>query len=346
MRFSLAINHERMDPSVDMRAVAEHTLEMVQMADAAGFDIAWAAEHHAIEMTIAPGPFALLAWWGAQTERIRLGTAVVVAAYWHPIHLAGEAAQLDLLTGGRLELGIGRGAYQREFNRRSPGLDNASSAAALREMLPVLRGLWAGDYEHHGERWSFPPSTSCPKPLQDPLPVWVAARDPDTYDWAVANGCDLMCWPLTRPFSELEAYVGRLGDAMAKTPGARRPRFSAMRYGAIWEDPKDAPIYIESLQRQAGQFENLFKELGAVENGFAERVDLGQLAHRAEYDPAMLQENLVFGTPDQAVAKLKAYDALGVDYMYAASYGAPMDAQKRSLQLFIDEVVPAFKDAG
>ena len=79
MRFSLAINLERMDPTDDMRAVADHVLEMVQLADAAGFDTAWAAEHHAIEMTIAPGPFQLLAWWAAHTERIRLGTAVAVA---------------------------------------------------------------------------------------------------------------------------------------------------------------------------------------------------------------------------------------------------------------------------
>jgi flavin-dependent trigonelline monooxygenase, oxygenase component len=61
MKFSLAINMERMSPDLDMREVARHTLEMVQMADEGGFEIAWAAEHHAIEMTIAPAPFQLLA---------------------------------------------------------------------------------------------------------------------------------------------------------------------------------------------------------------------------------------------------------------------------------------------
>ena len=126
MRFSLAINLERMDPDRRHARVADHVLEMVQFADAAGFDTAWAAEHHAIEMTIAPGPFQLLAWWAAHTERIRLGTAVAVAAYWNPIRLAGESALLDLLSGGRLELGLGRGAYQREFDRIVPGLDSAA----------------------------------------------------------------------------------------------------------------------------------------------------------------------------------------------------------------------------
>ena len=225
MKFSLAINLERMDPTDDMRAVADHVLEMVQLADAAGFDTAWAAEHHAIEMTIAPGPFQLLAWWAAHTERIRLGTAVAVAAYWNPIRLAGESALLDLLSCGRLELGLGRGAYQREFDRMVPGLDSAGASAALRELVPAVKALWAGDYAHDGDRWTFPTATACPKPLQQPHPpIWVAARDPDTYDWAVANGCNIMCWPLMRPFAELQAYAGRMDDALAKAPACRGRR--------------------------------------------------------------------------------------------------------------------------
>ncbi len=345
MRFSLAINLERMEPTDNMVATAAHTLEMVQMAETAGFEIAWAAEHHAIEMTIAPGPFQLLAWWAAHTSKIRLGTAVAVAAYWHPIRLAGEAALLDLLSGGRLELGVGRGAYQREFDRMVPGLDAVSGAAALRELVPAVRALWAGDYEHDGERWAFPASTSCPKPVQANPPIWVAARDPDTYEWAVANGCDIMCWPLMRPFAELQEYVGRLEDAIAKVPaGNPRPRMTAMRYAAVWQDDSDADRYIRALQRQSGQFENLFKKLGSVDNGFAESVDLDQLAHRDEYKPETLRENLMFGTPDEVITKLRAYDELGVDYLYCASYGASIADQKRSLQLFIDEVMPAFAD--
>ncbi|HCW86463.1 MAG TPA: LLM class flavin-dependent oxidoreductase, partial [Rhodobacteraceae bacterium] len=61
------------------------TLEMVQIADEGGFDIVWSAEHHALEMTIAPNPFQLLTWWSKETSNIRLGTAVATAAYWHPI---------------------------------------------------------------------------------------------------------------------------------------------------------------------------------------------------------------------------------------------------------------------
>jgi len=122
MKFQLAINMERIDPGIAMEDVTRHTLEMVQMADEGGFETVWAAEHHALEMTIAPNPFQILTWWAAHTNRIRLGTAVVVAPYWHPINVAGEAALVDLYSGGRLEFGIGSGAYQREFDRMHPGL--------------------------------------------------------------------------------------------------------------------------------------------------------------------------------------------------------------------------------
>ena len=127
MKFHIAINLERMDDSASMEHVRDHTLEMVKMADRAGFEIAWAAEHHALEMTIAPNPFQLMTWGADHTENIRLGCGVANAAYWHPINLAGEAAMVDLLSGGRLDLGLGSGAYQREFDRMHPGLEQKDS---------------------------------------------------------------------------------------------------------------------------------------------------------------------------------------------------------------------------
>lgn len=170
MKFTLSINMERTSPAVDMRDVARHTLEMAQMAEVGGFDIVWVGEHYTIEPTISPAPFQLLAHLAAHTSTVRLGTACVVAPYWHPIKLAGEAAMFDLLSGGRLELGIGRGAYQWEFDRLAGGIPQQRGVAYMKELLPALKGLWQGDYEHKGEYWSFPTATSVPKPLQKPHP--------------------------------------------------------------------------------------------------------------------------------------------------------------------------------
>ncbi|MDH3740945.1 MAG: LLM class flavin-dependent oxidoreductase, partial [Hyphomicrobiales bacterium] len=136
MKFQLAINMERIGPEADMGEVANGVLELVQMADAGGFELVWAAEHHALEMTVAPNPFQILTWWAAHTNNIRLGTGVVVAPYWHPINVAGEAAMLDMYSGGRLDFGIGSGAYQREFDRMTPGLKQTEGWRYMQEMLP------------------------------------------------------------------------------------------------------------------------------------------------------------------------------------------------------------------
>lgn len=344
MKFQLAINLERLDNSSDMRDVARHTLEMVQMADQAGFRIAWAAEHHALEMTIAPNPFQILTWWVSHTDNIRLGTAVAVAAYWHPINLASEAAMTDLISGGRLEFGIGSGAYQREFDRMHPGLKQSDAYKYMHEMLPALKALWAGDYEHKGEFWSFPTSTSVPKPLQQPHPpIWVAARSPITFDYAIKNNCNVMSWPLTRPFAEAELYKTLLDDAVAANPDSNRPSFALMRHTALYDDAAGRDAAIRSIQTVLGQFENLFRNLGDVDNGFPKQIPLDELTEREQYNAAMLEENLMFGFPETVIAKLKSYQALGVDeFIYYASMGLGQQQQKRSLELFCTEVMPAF----
>ena len=344
MKFQLAVNLERLDDSIDMDAVQRHTLEMVQMAEQGGFDLVWAAEHHALEMTIAPNPFQILTWWAGQTDRIRLGTAVATAPYWHPINLAGEAAFTDLISGGRLEFGIGSGAYQREFDRMHPGLKQSDSWRYMHEMLPAVKALWEGDYAHDGEYWSFPTSTSVPKPVQQPHPpIWVAARAPITYDYAVKHGFNIMSWPLTRPFSEAELYKQRLDEAMAANPDSKRPTFAMMRHSAVYAKADDWQKPVQALQRTLGQFENLFKNLGDVVNGFPKQIPLDELENRDEYNADMLQENLMFGTPEEVISKLKRYEALGVDaFIYYASMNLDMASQKESLKLFCNEVMPAF----
>jgi len=344
MKFQLAINLERQSNNQDMKEVADHTLKMVQKADQGGFNIVWSAEHHALEMTIAPDPFQLLTWWGTHTNNIRLGTAVAAAPYWHPIKLAGEAAMTDLISGGRLEFGIGSGAYQREFDRMYPGLKQSDAWKFMQESLPAVKALWQGDYEHKGDYWSFPLSTSVPKPVQKPHPpIWVAARSPITYDFAVQHECNIMSWPLTRPMSEAELYKSRLDDALTKFPNKPNPIFSMMRHTAVYEKDSDWEVPVKALTKVLGQFENLFKNLGDVENGFTKVIPLEELEDREQYNPEMLRQNLMFGTPEEIIKKLKLYEKLGVDeFIYYATFGLGQKEQKISLDLFINEVMPEF----
>ena len=342
MKFHLAVNLERMDASTDMMAVRDHTLELVKMAGKAGFEVAWAAEHHALEMTIAPNPFQLMTWWADHTENIRVGCGVANAAYWHPINLAGEAAMVDLLSGGRLELGLGSGAYQREFDRMHPGLPQPESYKFLQEMLPLVRELWKGDVEHNGDNWQFPKSTSCPKPVQDEVPMWVAARSPITFDYAVENDCNIMCWPLTMPFSEAEKYRGQLDESIAKA-GGWNGTFALMRHTSVYDNEEDRAATMGAIRNVLGQFGNLMMKKGDVVNGFPDKVPLEELEGNVRVEPGMLEENLMFGSPETVISKLRAYEALGVDaFIYYASMGLDMEVQKRSMNLFINEVMPEF----
>ena len=344
MKFHLAINMERMDDSMSMNDVARHTLDMVQTADASGFEIVWAAEHHGLELTIAPNPFQILTWWATHTNRIRLGTAVAVAAYWHPINLASEAALTDLISGGRLEFGIGSGAYQREFDRMHPGLKQSDAYHYVHEMLPALKALWKGDYEHNGQYWSFPTATSVPHPVQVPHPpIWVAARSPITFDYAVANGCNIISWPLTRPISEVELYKSQLDESIAKHAAGQRPTFAVMRHTALYENSQGRETVITAIQRSMGMFENLFRNLSDVVNGFPKQIPLEELSEREQYNPNMLEQNLMLGSPDEVIQKLKRYEEIGVDdFVYLASMGLGQKEQKNSLALFCNEVMPAF----
>jgi alkanesulfonate monooxygenase SsuD/methylene tetrahydromethanopterin reductase-like flavin-dependent oxidoreductase (luciferase family) len=343
MKFQLAINLERMSPDTDINEVRDHTLAMVKMADQAGFEIVWAAEHHALEMTIAPNPFQLLTWWAGHTQHIRLGSGVANAAYWHPIRIAGEAAMLDLVSGGRLEFGLGSGAYQREFDRMHPDLEQKEGYRYLQEMLPLVQQLWQGDVTHDGALWQFPASTSCPKPLQSSVPIWVAARSPITFDYAVENNCNIMSWPLTMPFSEVEKYRGLLDESVAKANGKWSGQLAMMRHTSVYETESARGAALNATTHVLGQFGNLMMKKGDVVNGFPDRVPFEQLEGILRVDTDALETNLMFGTPDQIVQKLGMYADIGADaFIYYASMGLGMAEQRRSMELFIDKVMPHF----
>ena len=344
MKFAAAINMERFDPRRRMDDVMREALQLVQMADRGGFEAAWTAEHHTIESIISPNPLQVLTWWGQHTDRIRLGAATVVAPYWDPIRLAGEAALCDHLTGGRLELGIGRGAFQYEFDRMAGGIPQQEGVAFMKELLPAVQKLWAGDYAHEGRYWRFPLSTSVPKPKQQPHPpIWIAARDPGTFDWAIVNGAHILSTPLSAPPSEVLVLGEKFRKAVADHPEIPRPRFMMQRRTCVYGRKSDGEEAIRCSSEYGRRFENLFQNIGGVTNGFPEAIDYARVAGSANYDPQNMLRNLLFGTPDEIIEKLKVYEEAGVDQLsIGISFGLPFEMQKATLSLFINEVMPAF----
>ena len=345
MKFSISVNMERTSPSQSVREVEREALELVQIAEQGGFDMAWSAEHHCIELTIGPNPFLILTRWADHTTRIRLGAGVVVAPYWHPIRAAGEAALTDIYSDGRLEVGFGRGAFPYEF-RRMADIEPEEGGAYLREMLPLVKALWAGDVAHAGDKWRFPKSTSVPKPLQQPHPpLWVAARSPDTFDFAIKQGAGIMSTPLSKPFSEVLNLAAKLDEAMAANPGHARPPWLVLRRSCVYERPEDWRFIAEAAVAHSRRFDGLFASAGVVDNGFPQDTSGGSASGvTGDLGLETTRDNQLFGTPDEVIEKLRGYQQAGVDnFLYSANFGLPHEHARRSLELFIERVMPHFR---
>jgi alkanesulfonate monooxygenase SsuD/methylene tetrahydromethanopterin reductase-like flavin-dependent oxidoreductase (luciferase family) len=229
------------------------------------------------------------------------------------------------------------------------GIQQRQGAEYLKELVPVVLDLWQGDTEHHGKFWDFPRATSVPKPLQQPHPpLWVAARDPDTYDWAIGGGLpiNIMATPLSRPHAEVGILGRRFSDAIAKHPTRKRPRFLMLRRVCVYDGPDDAHIPVDVSVGHNLRFDNLFANVGGVTNGFAEPAELAKLPNQQDYRAEVIRDSMVFGTPDEVVTKLRDYEAVGVDqFCYGASFGLPHEVAMRSLELFITDVIPKFATA-
>jgi alkanesulfonate monooxygenase SsuD/methylene tetrahydromethanopterin reductase-like flavin-dependent oxidoreductase (luciferase family) len=348
VKFAINLDISRFDESRSTEQVLADAFELAQMADEAGVEMLFVAEHHTLEFALGPNPFVLLSSWAARLENIRMGPAVIAVPYWHPIRLAEESALFDQLSQGRLELGLGRGAYQYEMDRMLPSLDPDRARSMLGDAIPLVRRLWSGgDVSGDGTAWTFPASSAVPRPLQTPVPpMWVAARHPDSFRFAVENHCNVMANPLAQPFAEVESLVERFQTACAAVEDDTwRPRLMILRNGAVYDDPAQWRVPVDDLHRFARHFRALFDGDSAVKNGFVSPIDLETVQNQADYLPEQIKENHIFGTPDEVVEKLRGYEALGIDYyLYAMTPGTDPAFAKRSLELLITEVMPHFEE--
>ncbi len=141
MKFSLFLHMERLDESQSYQQLHGEFIELAKIADQGGMHAIWTGEHHGMDFTIAPNPFLNLIDLSHHTKNVRLGTGTVIAPFWHPIKLAGEAAMTDIITNGRLDLGIARGAYNFEYERLMPVMDAMEAGGRMRELVPAVQQL-------------------------------------------------------------------------------------------------------------------------------------------------------------------------------------------------------------
>ncbi len=344
MKFSLFVHMERLSADEPQQRLYEEMIELCQIADEGGMHAIWTGEHHGMNFTIAPNPFLNLVDLARRTKNVRLGTGNIIAPFWHPIRLAGEAAMADIIMDGRLDLGVARGAYTFEYDRLSPGLDAWTAGGKMRELVPAIKALWQGDYEHNGEHWQFPKSTSSPLPVQTPHPpIWVAARDPNSHDFAVANGCHVQVTPLHLGDEEVQSLMDRFNTACANHPEQPRPKIMVLRHAYVADSEEDALVAAEEINRFYCYFGAWFKNERPISMGLIQELTEAEMAAHPFYSAAAMRKNQIIGQPDEVIARIKGYEAMGYDeFSFWIDTGMSFARKKASLERLIRDVMPAF----
>lgn len=347
MKFSLFVHMERWDEGISHRQLFEDLTELTLMAEAGGFSTVWIGEHHSMEYTISPSPMPTLAYLAARTTTIRLGAGTLIAPFWNPVRAAGECALLDVISNGRMEVGLARGAYQFEFDRLANGMPATDGGQHLREMVPAVKALWQGDYAHDGEIWKFPTSTSSPRPIQQPYPpMWIAARDPDSHNFAVKNGCNVMVTPLMKGDEEVVDLKNKFEAALSNNPDVPRPQLMVLRHTHVHsvDDPEGWKLGAAAISRFYRTFDAWFGNKQTPVNGILPPSPEEKFKDRPEFELENIRKNTMIGTPDEIIARIRYYQELGVDeFSFWCDNSLPHAEKKKSLDLFIKHVVPAFR---
>lgn len=191
MRLGMLHLFENPSGKSEHQIVKEQT-ELMCEAEQLGFDSVWPAEHHFSEYGWCASPQVSLASIATRTSRIRLGTGIVVLPFHNPLRVAEDFAFLDLLSDGRVDLGIGRGYQPLEF--RGFGIDQSRSRDIFDEAVQVLQAAWTQDrVTFHGEFYNVDDVEVRPKPLQRPTPpIWMACISFDTFELAGRYGFNIL----------------------------------------------------------------------------------------------------------------------------------------------------------
>jgi alkanesulfonate monooxygenase SsuD/methylene tetrahydromethanopterin reductase-like flavin-dependent oxidoreductase (luciferase family) len=195
MKFGIFYEHQLprpWDEGSEYRLL-QNSLEQIELADRLGYDYAWEVEHHFLEeYSHSSAPEVFLAAASQRTRRIRLGHGIVQLTTNHPARVAERVSTLDLVSHGRVELGLGEGSSVTElhpFERRFRD-KRAVWEDAVRAVLPMF---WNEGWEYHGEHFDFPLRNVLPKPLQKPHPpLWVACSQLDTIEMAGRRGMGVL----------------------------------------------------------------------------------------------------------------------------------------------------------
>jgi probable F420-dependent oxidoreductase len=304
--------------------------DAARRAEALGFDSAWVSDHFFLDLGRYGGsealqgtldPFISLAGIAAVTDRIRLGTLVAGAPFRHPAHVAKMATAIDLASGGRFDLGIGAGWYEREFEAFGyPFGSTGERFGLLEESVEVIAGLFGeGPFDHRGGRFALAGAFNRPRPAQEGgPPIWIGGKGGDRALRLVtrmaAGWNTVWRWTPDR-YAERVKALRRIAETEGRDPGSIS--LSLGLYALVGEDDRDLVARFRALQR--------WTPGGALD---------GELLDDYVRDT-------LTGTPEACLERLSEYAGLGVEEVIVAAASLPFAVCDWSIvELIAEAIIP------
>jgi alkanal monooxygenase alpha chain len=342
-------------PQQTHEEVFDNALAYAQAAEQLGYDSVWVNEHHFIRFGSCSSSLTMAGFLLGRTTRVRIGTAVVLVPLHHPIEVAEQAALLDQLSGGRLDLGLGRGAYPRDLAVFGCPIEKTQQAM-FENVEAILRAWTAEAVGLESDLRRFPTVSVTPKPRTRPHPpVYIAANSPDTIAWAARLGAPMLLpWQLSIP--EMVAQVERY--AQAATAAGRDPALIdhiATGIGYVADSQQEAEravaqniVWWYEVGHAAGSHEELARHEGyqylQKYNEQARRQGLTSPHHMARH---ALEVNPI-GTPAHCRAWLQeAMERAGIRrFALFLDFAAQRERVEENLARFAMEVMQPLQEPG
>ena len=333
----------------ESQAVADW-LDEIALADQLGFGCAWLVEHHFMRgYSHCSKPEILLAAAAQRTQRLRLGLGVIPAPYHHPVHLAERVAMLDVVSQGRLEVGLGRGFSPREY--QAFGVNMEHSRTLTQEALEILRlSFTRRPVSYQGQHTTLENVDILPHVVQQPHPpLWSAAVSPETFEWSAHQGLGVLAGPFKPWFmthADIQRYqaawnnatlprVGMTLGILCLPDGKRAKQLAQPAFEWFYKALYQTTLPV--LEKLYPSYEH-FRELGKFRHLLALGVNLGLLQ---TFGMA------VAGSPAECIAELAKYRAAGVTHLLLAIGAGAVSTEivRESMQCIAEEVMPALQDS-
>ncbi len=325
------------DPTVGSKKHFQNMIDQAVLAEKLGYLSVYIPEHHLVNILMMPSPLQMAVKLATLTKKINFVTSVAVLPLHDMRTYAGEVATADILTEGRLILGVARGAFAWEMARLGSPIEY--SKEKFIESLEVLESLLTKEnFSYEGKYYKFDSITIMPRPLSNPLPIMIASMDPNSIQNAASKGFNVQSTVLSGTkkllLERTNAFKKGREDAGAK---GKSIKLSMQRVAYAAKNDQDAKEKNLLAYEYYKRFDNMFTGPGKVDRGLIEPLPRKQTLEE-------LSENLLICTPTQMINKLEVYAEAGVDeIIISAGFGQSQEDMIDSMYRISEKVIPYFK---